>query len=376
VLKGDPGRLTQVLTNLVANAIKFTEAGEIVIGVEPAGSVTDKVLLRFSVRDKGLGLSEAEAGKLFQPFTQVDTSSSRGYGGMGLGLALCKLLVEMLGGEIGVDSEPGQGSTFWFTAEFSSRAEAMGLPAEDERKRMLHGGRVGAIYTDAIDVILGARLLLVQEREAERQGTRDLLESNGLLVTVVSAGQQVVKALQESAYDLVFIDLSGTGADGYQVSAEIRKTPGFTSLPIVVATDQDTAGKQAQDMAAGVDDQLERPIEPERLFEILVKWIEPRARPLPIPEDEGKPVVVATGEGVIDFDEIRSILLELKRLLEEGDSESSVQLNLIEEPLCRAGFRPQVEVLKRQIDKYDFDDARKTLSEIAKPLNLSLSGSG
>ena len=202
-LIGDPLRIGQILTNFCSNAVKFTERGEIVVSVEVLQRAEQAVLLRFAVRDTGIGLNEEQRGKLFQAFQQADTSTTRKYGGTGLGLTIAKRLSEMMGGEVGVDSTPGQGSTFWFTARLG-----------------VQQGAKPALRQGALE-LAGKRVLIVDDNESAREILSTLARSLKLEVTAVDSAAEALSALQQAdrdrPYEIVFMDwklpvLSGAGA--------------------------------------------------------------------------------------------------------------------------------------------------------------------
>ncbi|MCB2226364.1 MAG: response regulator [Desulfarculaceae bacterium] len=407
-LKGDSLRLSQVLTNLTNNAIKFTEKGEVVISAHLEKREENQVLVRFSVRDTGIGMTEEQMGRLFKAFSQADNSTTRKYGGTGLGLTICKRLVEMMGGEIWMESEEGVGSQFMFTARLSlgqskpgralsphhdlsglkvlvvddnptslkvlqamllpmfmephqatTGAEALGaIQAADKDKQPFglvlmdrrmpdmdgltaarsikneldlantpaiimvtadgseetmqaaeQSGLDGFILKpvgpsllleaimaalgkevvgrdveikqeqmEGLDSIQGARVLLVEDNEINRQVAQEILESVGLVVETAADGQQALDALERENYHAVLMDVQMPVMDGYAASQAIRKDNRFDDLPIIAMTANAMDGDREKALAAGMNDHVPKPIDPALLFASLIRWIKPGTR--------------------------------------------------------------------------------------------------
>jgi PAS domain S-box-containing protein len=407
-LVGDPLRLGQVLINYANNAVKFTERGEIAIGVRMQEQTGDEVVLRLSVRDTGIGLTEEQIGRLFQSFQQADTSTTRKYGGTGLGLAICKRLAELMGGEVGVQSAPGEGSTFWFTARLArshtkprarvlrpdlhgrrtlvvddneharavlgdlldamqlsvdladagaaalerlAAAEAQGRPYElvlldwqmpqmdglevarriregslahkphlvmvtafgreevlqgaqragiesvlikpvsasvlfDEIAGVLGGVRderreaaAAAAASDAdadLARVQGARVLLVEDNELNQEVAAELLRGAGLVVDIADDGEVALARVKSAPYDLVLMDMQMPVLDGLEATRAIRAMDGYQTLPIVAMTANAMAGDRERCLAAGMNDHVAKPIDPDQLSRALVRWIRPR----------------------------------------------------------------------------------------------------
>ena len=406
-LLGDPLRLGQVLLNIVNNAIKFTEKGEVVVSGQLLEEGGDFIQVRFSVRDSGIGLSNEQIGRLFQSFSQADTSTTRQYGGTGLGLAISKQLVELMQGEIGVHSVEGEGSEFFFTIRFKRHQEesvaeqidlssirvlavdddatslnsvrellesqgvaietepdapaglnrlvnasAMGeepytallvdwqmpimdgfevakavrnnsaLPwqpailmltahgGEDLQRRINHnlidgvllkpvtgshllnaiqqavvkrsrthqGPTIRTLFRegDEINALLGARLLIAEDNLINQEVISGLLESYGLDITIVNNGREAVNALQQNEFDLVFMDIQMPELDGLQATEQILQMRLPKTPPIIAMT----AHAQSEDvqhcLSVGMQDHIAKPIDPEKLKEKLIRWIEPR----------------------------------------------------------------------------------------------------
>ena len=407
-LVGDPLRLGQVLINLANNAVKFTDQGEVIVALRVLERQKNNVILEFSVRDTGIGLSPKQRERLFKPFTQADAGTTRQYGGTGLGLSISKRLVHMMGGEIHVESEPHMGSTFFFTAKFEVKPEQSpwhpgldldlkgkpvlvaddnpsarqimetllssfgfevhavdsgkkalmeiqaahkgdGKPYElvfldwkmpemtgiqcalaikklslnitpkiilvtaysreeiirEAQKAELDGflfkplnpsilfdtvmetfGRnirkkprttdMGATLKEALECIRGARVLLVEDNVINQQVARELLETAGLSVSIVPNGREAVSAVEAGAFDLVLTDIHMPIMDGFQATAQIRRNPRLKDLPIVAMTAQALSGDREKSLEAGMNDHITKPIDPDRLFAALVKWIPPQ----------------------------------------------------------------------------------------------------
>lgn len=396
-LQGDPLRLGQILTNLTNNAIKFTEAGEVIVKTEMVKQIGQEVILKFSVSDTGIGIDKEQQSKLFQAFSQADNSISRKYGGTGLGLTISRRLVNMMGGEFFLESTPGKGSIFSFTASFgvaqtTNRSVTVdflqGLSAlivddnaaareilQDMLETMhftvasASGGRqaidkikeghfdlvlidwqmpdmdgietIGKILADdslykkpeilmvtsynlmdlaekvqqlgikkcldkpltqsrLFDAIVdcfssreakllsygedllvpnefsqlqGVKVLVVDDNKINRQIAQEMLESIGLLVTVAGDGRQALEILNKKTLDIVLMDIQMPNMDGYEASRQLRTTPGFKALPIIAMTANAMTGDKEKSLAAGMNDHVTKPINPQELFTTLCKWV-------------------------------------------------------------------------------------------------------
>ncbi|HLA33285.1 MAG TPA: PAS domain S-box protein [Rhodocyclaceae bacterium] len=269
-LIGDPLRLSQVLTNLLSNAIKFTADGEVLLSIEQqprtadAPDKDDNIVLRFAVRDTGIGMTSAQQRKLFQSFMQVDTSTARRFGGTGLGLAISKGLVNLMGGEIGVDSEFGHGSTFHFTLPFRvCRYEVVAAPG---------GGESGADTLRQLKSRPPPTVLLVEDNEFNQQVAAELLAQAGCIVDIAENGQLAVERTQTKTYDIVLMDMQMPVMDGLSATRRIRSNPRLKKLPIVAMTANTMAGDREKCLLAGMNDHLAKPVEPEQLWQMLLRW--------------------------------------------------------------------------------------------------------
>jgi two-component system, sensor histidine kinase and response regulator len=252
-LTGDPGRLRQILINLSGNALKFTHKGEIYLHGELAGQIGERVLIRFSVKDTGIGIPLDKQSAIFESFTQADGSTTRKYGGTGLGLAISKQLAELMGGEIGVESEPGRGSTFWFTAVFGKQREA----AVERRNVSLKDLKVLVV-----DDNITNRLILVES-----------LKSWDCLPIEVSGGEEALSALKESVssektFNLILTDLQMPGMNGFDLAREVRASVS-TRIPIIMLSSSGNRGDGRRCTEIGIDGYLTKPIKRDRLHRAI-----------------------------------------------------------------------------------------------------------
>ncbi len=254
-LCGDQGRLRQVLLNLVGNAVKFTEKGEVAIAVRCAKSSEASATLRFEVRDTGIGISEEGRKRLFQTFSQADTSTTRKYGGTGLGLSICKKLVELMGGEIGAESAPGRGSTFWFTLPFDIRScRPAPRPPRAE--------------------VAGVKTLVVDDNAANRELVGRYLELWKMPGAFAASGEEALAALREAAaggapFRLAVLDMQMPGMDGLMLSRAIGADPAIPPLPRLMLTSLGGMLSQPELKAAGVHSCLTKPLHPTALLKAI-----------------------------------------------------------------------------------------------------------
>jgi len=203
--------------------------------------------------------------RLFQPFTQADSGTTRRFGGTGLGLTISRRLVEMMGGQISVESEPGRGSTFTFTVEFPVADAALVEPA---------GAGAAAEAR-----VRGARVLLAEDNAINQQVALEILQGAGVLVEVAATGAEVVRRVEQQVYDAVLMDIQMPGMDGYEATGRIREQPRNRDLPIIAMTAHAMEGYRDQCLAAGMSDYLTKPVDPERLIQTLARWVGPGPAP-------------------------------------------------------------------------------------------------
>ncbi|MBT0959715.1 PAS domain S-box protein [Denitromonas iodatirespirans] len=286
VLTGDALRLRQILTNLAGNAIKFTERGEVELAVERCVAEGGGLRLRFVVTDTGIGMSSASMAQLFRPFWQADASTSRRYGGTGLGLVISRHLAEAMDGHITVDSTPGQGSRFCFEAPFAVADAAAPPPAP--------------MCSTVTAALAGMRVLLVEDNPLNQQLACELLEEVGVEVWVADDGQAALARLEaEAAFDVVLMDIQMPRMDGYTATRRLRGDPRFCRLPVIAMTAHALAEERARCVAVGMDDFLTKPVEPQALYEVLARH---RGGLPSTPPASVAPAVTESGAPVIDRD--------------------------------------------------------------------------
>lgn len=427
-LVGDPLRLGQVLLNLASNAVKFTKEGEIVVSTKVTELTEDQAVLEFSVSDTGIGMSPEQAARLFQPFSQADTSTTRRFGGTGLGLSISKRLVEMMGGEIHVESQLGKGSVFRFTATFGrsgksrtrlssligdvrgsrvlvvddsetsreilgeslramtfdvgfavSGQEALveldraadegrhydlvlmdykmpGMDGIEAGRRIKNGSGSCQVPTvvmvtaygreeilrraedagldgflikpvsqsvllntimevlghrvdrpfpalaaeakpsEAMESIRGARLLVAEDNEINQQVAREILESAGFVVEIANNGREALEKVRSNSYDAVLMDIQMPEMDGLQAAAALRQDGRFVDLPIIAMTAHAMAGDREQSLQAGMNDHVNKPIDPDALFAVLLHWVRPGKREAATALRTPQPAVTAQRE--------------------------------------------------------------------------------
>jgi len=259
-VRGDAVRLRQILLNLAGNAVKFTDKGEVAVRVALDSESPAQAVLRFTVTDSGIGISEKDAARLFDSFVQVDNSPARRYSGTGLGLAISKQLVKLMGGSIGLESRPGRGSTFWFTARFEK--------TDDTQER----GN-GAVRSAPAATFAGTVVLVAEDNDVNRTVAARMLERLGCSVETVVDGRQAVEAASRRRYDLIFMDGQMPVLDGLAAAKEIRSfEEGTRHTPIIAVTASAMVGDRERCLASGMDDYITKPVALDDIAAILRRW--------------------------------------------------------------------------------------------------------
>jgi two-component system sensor histidine kinase/response regulator len=269
-VRGDPLRLEQILLNLLSNAVKFTDAGEISLRVGVVSTDPAACVLRFEVVDSGIGLTPEQEARLFQAFEQADTSTTRKYGGTGLGLVICQRLVQTLGGEMGVHSVYGKGSTFWFELPFghATLAEVPAGPAVATARSPAARTPAGPHRDPA-----AVTILLVEDDPINQEVATELLRIPGYRVDVAVDGAEAVARALAKPYDLVLMDLQMPVMDGFEATRRLRAADAYARTPIIAMTANVFVEDQQRCLAAGMDDFIAKPVDPERLLATVSRWM-------------------------------------------------------------------------------------------------------
>jgi signal transduction histidine kinase/CheY-like chemotaxis protein/CHASE3 domain sensor protein/HPt (histidine-containing phosphotransfer) domain-containing protein len=333
-VRGDPGRLRQIVSNLLTNAMKFTKVGEVKVVVKSLPTENLGTAMRFEISDSGIGMSSETMKALFQPFVQADVSTTRKYGGTGLGLSICKRLVEAMGGEIGVESRPGQGSTFWFTVKL--RASETGKAADrDEEDRA------------SADIFpKGIRVLIAEDNAINQKVAMKQLEKMGIRADAVGNGVEALVALRSIPYDLVLMDCQMPEMDGYTAAGKMKADPELCGIPVVAMTASAVPGERERCLEAGMDDYVTKPIRVRELEKTLKKWLVDRE---------------AIAETAVDVPVLDPAVIADLRMLDSGQGPS-----LIEElgALFLAMVPEKLRAMQAALDRGDSEALRRVAHQM------------
>ncbi len=263
---GDPTRITQMLLNYLGNAIKFTERGCVSLRTKLLKETDHDMLVRFEVEDTGKGLSPEEQSRLFTAFEQADSSITRKHGGSGLGLAITKHLAELMGGEVGVESVPDKGSTFWFTARLG------------KVRKQSNEADLNNTETNSMEALIkrdhsGKRVLIADDNEVNRDLVGEMLSETGLVLDFAEDGKVALNKAQANSYDLILMDMQMPEMSGVDAAKAIRQLPAYATTPIIAMTGNAFAEDRKACIEAGMNDHLAKPMKPEDLYQILLEWL-------------------------------------------------------------------------------------------------------
>jgi PAS domain S-box-containing protein len=339
VINGDPGRVRQILINLVGNAIKFSHSGEIAIRVTQANLEGADAVLRFEVSDTGDGIEADKLALIFQPFVQADSSTSRQYGGTGLGLAISSELVALMGGDCGVSSRPGIGSNFWFTIAASREGGSAALEDDD----LVDTSPVPEATTVLAKHPPSGAILLAEDNPVNQRVATAMLEHLGFHVDLVTDGAQAVKAAIGTPYQAILMDCQMPILDGYEATGEIRRLEGVsTRTPIIAVTASAMKTDQQRCLAAGMDDYLPKPLTLKALAAVMARWAPdaidlldapPRARPVLDPKVISSLAALGDAEnedvvgrlGTIFLADADDRVLALRQALADDDADGVIE---------------------------------------------------
>ena len=351
-LIGDPLRLGQVITNLVNNAIKFTEKGEITVEVQKIADEPDGVRLRFSITDTGIGLTEDQRKKLFSAFAQADASTTRKYGGTGLGLTISKSLVELMDGSIGVESQVGVGSTFFFTGKFGMQME---------QPNLFEDIKITPPPSSAPDVLKGTHLLLVEDNPVNQEVALEILQNAGITVDLANSGAEALERLQHTRYDGILMDCQMPVMDGYEASRRIRQDGRFATLPIMAMTANAMSGDKEKCLAAGMNDHIAKPIDVNHLFRTLARWVKPY-----------QPAQAEVATAPADAASLQEELQLLVNLLKDMDVDAQTTLENLYDRLEALGHGKAVKQIFKLSEEFEFEGALEKVLLLIAALGITV----
>tara|TARA_R110000868_G_scaffold124226_4_gene328582 strand:- start:4770 stop:8165 length:3396 start_codon:yes stop_codon:yes gene_type:complete len=376
---GDPTRLRQICLNLVGNALKFTEAGSVRVIATMTGSDSNKKTpsLRITVRDTGIGMSEKDMAKLFTKFSQADSSVTRRFGGTGLGLTISKQLTELMGGKIGVESELGSGSTFWFeiplaVSETTTVSESIDAPLPSRRLSDRTGAASRAAPANATAGLRNKRLLLVEDNRINQLLAKTILEKAGYVVDIANDGLAAIKCVEAIDYDAVMMDVQMPVMDGVEATGAIRaraSTPAKRAVPIIAMTANAMSGDRETYLAAGMNDYISKPIQSARLLAVIERWSQARTTDEPVADD----LPVAATATTMDFSELESLARrignhKIRALVADFIEDSADQMVRLA-ALCAEGNHQDIAALAHQIAGSSANFGANELATRAHKLN-------
>lgn len=273
VLVGDSTRLAQALLNYLSNALKFTERGKITVRISMVEDLDNDVVLLFEVQDTGIGIAPDDLDRIFAAFEQVDATTARRFGGSGLGLAITRRLALLMGGDAGVRSTLGQGSCFWFNVRLGKSTLNLQEIAKVQATTQQNGQSMP----------VGAHILIAEDNKINQDVAVSLLTDVGLHVDVADDGLQAVEKVRSCEYDLILMDVQMPGMDGLEATRTIRQLPDRKRLPIIAMTANAFDDDRRRCQAAGMDDFVPKPVDPERLYQVLASWLPHKGLQIPPP---------------------------------------------------------------------------------------------
>ena len=380
---GDPTRLRQICLNLIGNALKFTEAGSVRVIAAMTGDGSDKApkRLRITVRDTGIGMSEKDIAKLFTKFSQADTSVTRRFGGTGLGLAISKQLAELMGGKIGVESELGTGSTFWFeiplaASEATTVGETVNAPLPSRRLSDRTGAARRAAPAGAAADRQNKRLLLVEDNRINQLLASTILEKAGYVVDIANDGLAAIKCIEAIDYDAVMMDVQMPVMDGVEATRAIRaqaSTPAKRAVPIIAMTANAMSGDRETYLAAGMNDYISKPIRSARLLAVIERWSQARPTVEPTMEPGAADLPVAATATAMDFSELESLARrignhKIRALVADFIEDNADQMVRLA-ALCAEGNHQGIAALAHQIAGSSANFGANELATRAHKLN-------
>ena len=282
MVHGDGEKIEQVLNQFASNALKFTDHGSLTLRAKLLSEDKRKLRVRFEVEDSGIGISTEQAKRLFKAFEQVDSSTSRKYGGTGLGLALCRRLAYLLGGEVGVNSVPGQGSTFWLEIALEHRHTTSSVASDS----MAANAETTKPEINAIEQQLrqhhGQTILMAEDNLLNQEVVFELLKAVGLRPEIANTGKEVIALAKQAKFDLVLMDVLMPEMTGIEATEILRSLPIWEKIPILAMTASTEEDDRERCLAAGMNDHVSKPVDPAKLYATLLKW-------LPTPIDSALP---------------------------------------------------------------------------------------
>jgi CheY-like chemotaxis protein/anti-sigma regulatory factor (Ser/Thr protein kinase) len=355
--RGDPHRLRQMLSNLVGNAIKFTQQGQVRIEACEVERIGEKCLLEFSVSDTGIGIPDDKQSLLFQPFSQTDNSMTRQYGGTGLGLSIVRSLARLMGGDVGVESEPGKGSRFWFRV----RLGMIGID-EDTRETVRPGNK--AQQVEGKSTPLTGHVLVVEDNPTNRTVIEAILAKLGLTATMAEDGQQCIDILQRDApFDLVLMDIQMPVMDGYAATEWIRqweKTNNRPHLPIIALTADAFDADKQHCLAVGMDDFLAKPIAIDDLQTVLRRWLKAGTETLSVATSP------SAADQPVDMPRLTAILEELLPMLEQNKFDAIRRFKDLQDCVAQTTMAGEIAEAGKPLSEMRFDVVLDRLRRIAQ----------